>query len=161
MTPSNPESGNTNTDNVGYCKPPKAHQFKKGQSGNPSGKRKTPNELVAIVHKVALQKASVIIDGITKKLTLFELFVRAPMAHGLKGNSKNVVQALSLTQAVGFNTGEKKQPLGVIYRDENGAPTINARFDFDALSAELESILRNNDFSISGAENTDLQGPEI
>lgn len=30
---------NTDTDEVGYGKPPKQHQFKKGQSGNPSGKK--------------------------------------------------------------------------------------------------------------------------
>jgi hypothetical protein len=38
-----PEQGNE--EKVGYRKPPRHSQFKKGQSGNPSGRRKRPGSI--------------------------------------------------------------------------------------------------------------------
>ena len=39
-------SNSGDDDKIGYCKPPKHTQFKKGQSGNPSGRRKRDQTVV-------------------------------------------------------------------------------------------------------------------
>lgn len=43
-------------DEVGYKKPPKHSQFKKGQSGNPSGKKKGGEHMLNKVHKNLIKK---------------------------------------------------------------------------------------------------------
>jgi hypothetical protein len=51
------------TEKIGYCRPPKQCQFKKGQSGNPDGRRKQTDldvDLRAIYRKVANE--TVIVD---------------------------------------------------------------------------------------------------
>jgi hypothetical protein len=50
---------------IGYRKPPKHSQFKKGQSGNPRGRRKAPNSLdfLALLRKSMTKKVKVRVGG--------------------------------------------------------------------------------------------------
>src|SRR5690349_8423552 len=50
---------------VGYGKPPKHSRFKKGQSGNPKGRRKAPRPLdfPALLKKSMTKKVKVRVDG--------------------------------------------------------------------------------------------------
>lgn len=50
---------------VGYRKPPKHNQFKKGKSGNPRGRRKAPRSLdfPALLKKSMTKKVRVRVDG--------------------------------------------------------------------------------------------------
>lgn len=43
---------------VGYKNPPKANQWKAGQSGNPSGKKKTTNKPSEALNEISCQTAS-------------------------------------------------------------------------------------------------------
>lgn len=53
-------------DDVGYCKPPKKHRFRKGRSGNPKGRPKgSPNFLTAIERE--LNEPVVITEGGRRK----------------------------------------------------------------------------------------------
>ena len=48
---------------VGYCKPPKAHQFKKGQSGNPAGRKKGSRSLHEAAFAALMKRISVTEKG--------------------------------------------------------------------------------------------------
>ena len=64
---------------VGYGKPPKAHRWKKGQSGNPSGKRKgkkrdySGGDLGKLVAHALLEDIPVAKNGRQEKLTPLEV----------------------------------------------------------------------------------------
>ena len=58
---------------VGHGKPPKASQFKKGQSGNPGGKRKRRESDSEILVRLLDSRGSVVKDGETIEGTVREL----------------------------------------------------------------------------------------
>ena len=77
---------------VGYGKPPKAHQFPKGTSGNPAGapsKRKRV-DVAAILNEPLVVKAS----GVSQKMPAFEVGVRRLVERGLKQKDLNAILEL-------------------------------------------------------------------
>ncbi len=54
---------------VGYAVPPKTSQFKKGQSGNPKGRRKGSVALATLIRKSAKERVIVQENGARKSMT--------------------------------------------------------------------------------------------
>jgi Family of unknown function (DUF5681) len=60
---------------VGYCRPPTAHQFKKGQSGNPRGRRK--GSISAASHVAKALNESVFVQDKGQRRSLSKMAVAA------------------------------------------------------------------------------------
>jgi hypothetical protein len=60
---------------VGYRRPPKDKQFRKGQSGNPSGRRRTTLTKSEMIARVRDRPMKVRIDGREVRLSFFEACV--------------------------------------------------------------------------------------
>ena len=80
----------TNEFSVGYKKPPKHHQFKKGQSGNPQGRPKGHRNFATDVQE-ELQELILVTEGqqvhtITKQRAL----VKRTMEQALKGDLRAI-----------------------------------------------------------------------
>ena len=76
---------------VGYCRPPKAHQFPKKTSGNPGGaplKKKQKRVDVAAVLNEPLAVKSL---GVPRKMPPFEVAVRRLVERGLKQKNLNAI----------------------------------------------------------------------
>jgi hypothetical protein len=54
---------------VGYCKPPKHSQFKKGVSGNPQGRPKDSPTLAAVLEETLSETIVIIEDGERREVT--------------------------------------------------------------------------------------------
>lgn len=81
---------------VGYKKPPKETQFKKGQSGNPSGRKKKP--IPKSLHEaIVLELADIVTikeNGKAVKMPKYELLAKAIINDAIKsekGNSRKIV----------------------------------------------------------------------
>lgn len=79
---------------VGYCKPPKAFQFSKGQSANPKGRGKQakqgyPQEaLSGILRRQMEELIPTTINGQVKSITLKEALAQSMLSKALKGSTE-------------------------------------------------------------------------
>ena len=81
---------------VGYGKPPKKTQFKKGQSGCPTGRPKKVKNLKTIVHEEAYSKVEIKEAGKKRKVTKVVALFKRMMAKGIQGDVRAASIALTL-----------------------------------------------------------------
>ena len=78
-------------DKVGYGKPPKHSQFKKGQSGNPKGRRKQvqAHEPVSRIIRHSLsEEVQGKVNGKTRKMTKLAAIIEVQSAKALNGDTR-------------------------------------------------------------------------
>ena len=75
-----------NYEEVGYGNPPKHTQWKKGQSGNPSGKKKKEESLFQIMKRLAGQEVVVHKSGVQMSMTQGEAMLTSVFAKAMKGD---------------------------------------------------------------------------
>lgn len=85
-------------DKVGYGRPPKHSQFKKGTSGNPSGRPRAVDTIPGIVEKIANQKIPVTIGNRMRHIPMIEAAVMKLSLEALKGNPRAVKLFLELCE---------------------------------------------------------------
>lgn len=71
---------------VGYGKPPIEHQFKPGQSGNPSGRPKGRKSLDAILDQLWGESVPVLKDGVKHAVCRLEAMVRKTYHDAMNGD---------------------------------------------------------------------------
>jgi Family of unknown function (DUF5681) len=79
---------------VGYLLPPAERQFKKGQSGNPSGRPKGAKSLRTVIKEAASKKLSVVEDGKRKKKSKMDLMVTQMFNRAAQGEARFTQMAL-------------------------------------------------------------------
>ncbi|UVK41214.1 hypothetical protein LHFGNBLO_002788 [Mesorhizobium sp. AR10] len=101
VVPSQDEEG-------GYCKPPKHSQFKKGQSGNPSGRPPGSKNAATIAIEQLNKPLRVKIDGKLKTMSALEVAAQQLMKRGAeKGDLKAIGFLLQMAGQVPGGVGAK------------------------------------------------------
>src|SRR5437899_7130037 len=72
-----------NKSGVGYRRPPKHTQFKKGQSGNPNGR---PVNLATALYNTLREPVEMVEDGTTKTMTKMEAAVKRLVDEAINGD---------------------------------------------------------------------------
>ena len=85
---------------VGYCKPPKHAQFKKGISGNPSGRLKGSVNMATVLQKELSQVVVVGQGNQKKKITKMQAAVKQLVDKALQGDMYAFRVLSVLTQAL-------------------------------------------------------------
>ena len=88
----------SNNYKVGYGKPPKKTRWKKGVSGNPSGRQKGVKNLESVVRDEAYSKIVIKEGGKTQTISKVEALMKRMMAKGIKGDNKSAGITLDLMQ---------------------------------------------------------------
>lgn len=81
---------------VGYGRPPKKHQFQKGQSGNPKGRRLGARGLKSDLEDVVRAKVSVSSKGGTTLQTKQRVLLLTLVNEALAGNMKAATQVINM-----------------------------------------------------------------
>lgn len=112
-------------DPAGYKQPPRAAQFRKGQSGNPRGRPK--NRRREIPYDAVLgQMVTIREDGRERRVTAAEAFLLQLTQRGLAGDSAAARTSLEAIEAARAKRGDNRPVLGkIIWRaTETGADAI-------------------------------------
>jgi len=86
---------------VGYKRPPVKNQFRKGQSGNPRGRRKGQRNLGPVLAEVLRQTVTVKQDGESERMSKGEALIRIFLTKANKGDSSAVKAVLELSEKIG------------------------------------------------------------
>lgn len=91
---------NDDGESGGYGKPPRNTRFKKGVSGNPSGRPKGQATLPAILRRKLDKKVAVTRDGRREKITMREAIVEGIIKDAATGSSPSRLAAVRWIQSV-------------------------------------------------------------
>ncbi|UPK33587.1 DUF5681 domain-containing protein [Bradyrhizobium sp. 186] len=89
------------TYNVGYGKPPKTTQFRKGQSGNPRGRKRSEENLVMVFKRLASRLVKVSINGVTKTMPMAQAVILQNMKAALNQDQIAMGNIFRLMEATG------------------------------------------------------------
>jgi hypothetical protein len=117
---------------VGYSKPPKQSQFKKGTSGNPNGRPRGSKNPATVINKVFWKPVKVTQDGKPTRIPIIELALTRLVTNAAKGDHK----AMELTWKISTQCSEGTQSGSVTDLIAEGSP-------FDLTTEEMASISKN------------------
>ena len=75
---------------VGYAKPPKDTQFRKGESGNPRGRPKGRQNSVTILNKVLNETVTITENNQRQTITKLEATVKQVVNKAMTGNTQSI-----------------------------------------------------------------------
>jgi len=99
------------TYKVGYGKPPKARQFKRGKSGNPKGRPKGSLNLATDLTAELGEHITVREDGRPRKVSKQRALIKSLMAKALQGDVRAMTSLLALYARVITEPPDDDQPL--------------------------------------------------
>jgi hypothetical protein len=86
---------------VGYRKPPKDTQFKKGKSGNPRGRPTGSRSVGSVLHDILRQRIAVTENGTTKRIPALEVMLRRLANDAMRNEPTALKLMLSLLDRYG------------------------------------------------------------
>lgn len=86
---------------VGYANPPRRTQFKKGQSGNPSGRPRRKKPISTMLDEILYKQVEITEGGRRRKVAAVEALLKRQLAEAMAGDAKAFDRLFKLQQMVG------------------------------------------------------------
>lgn len=100
------------TYKVGFGKPPKARQFKKGKSGNPEGRPRGSRNLATDLTAELSEQITVREDGRSRKVSKQRALIKSLMAKALQGDVRAMAALLALyARLVSDQSDDHEKPI--------------------------------------------------
>jgi hypothetical protein len=94
---------------VGYCKPPVAHQFKHGNKANPKGRRRGSQNRKIVIQDVMFEAVTVREGDQIKQMSALEVVIKKTLSKALAGDTKSALTIIGIAQKEGILTPEQEQ----------------------------------------------------
>jgi hypothetical protein len=118
-------SAASNDDAVGYCRPPKAHRWKKGRSGNARQHRsKAPEPIVTLIDGLLAAPVPITMNGETKRVRRIEAIMLQLIQKQMAGNAEAARTLLKYREFASQN-GEKR--LEVIFVESDYTKALSGQ----------------------------------
>ena len=86
---------------IGYRRPPKSGQFKKGKSGNPKGRPTGSGNFLTLLEQELEQKISVNENGKKKTITRMQAMIKRMVADALQGDRRVLMNMFEMLRRSG------------------------------------------------------------
>lgn len=143
---------NESKDNykIGYKKPPKKTQFKKGQSGNPRGSKKTEEigDIRVVMEDVLAELVKVREGGKVRVVSREEAIMNAELVNALSGDPKAIEALFKRGKKCGLFSKAKRKSLMILTEPDGDDGKIVRMFH-----AEQEALRRSAEDMDAGACN--------
>lgn len=99
---------------VGYRRPPRYTRFRKGESGNPSGRPKGSKNLTTVLAQTIEERVTYLEGGTRRTISKLEAAVKKLVDQATAGDARSMQQLFSLTQWVEGRSdalGAPEQPM--------------------------------------------------
>ena len=123
----NSQSKNVATQ-VGYGNPPEATRFKKGQSGNPKGRRKGSLNVSTVFAQTLREKVVVNENGQRKTMTKFEAAIKQFVNKAASGDLRALQLLMSLSREAETRDREAQPSIALNESDQKVIEGILKRF---------------------------------
>jgi hypothetical protein len=132
-----PESGRGNYE-VGYKKPPRNRQFRKGKSGNPAGRPKRAVNVQASLTKTLSEPVLVRIDGKPRRMSSLDAGLLTLRTNMLNGDPKAFAIILKMMAGAGMIKlpQESEADVSISPEDQRMLEGVYARFGLNGLQAK-------------------------
>jgi hypothetical protein len=114
-------------DEVGYKKPPKHSQFKKGQSGNPKGRPRGSRNMATLVGEALDEKVTVTENGRRRKVSKREIIVTQLVNKSAQADLKAMQILLNMMQEIERRAGGSTEPAPLSEADRQVLQLIRNR----------------------------------
>ena len=121
-------------------RPPREHQFKPGQSGNPKGRPRKSKELRTLLEEELGSRIEATVGGRVIKLTKRQAMIRRLVDKAIQGDPKAITTILAIEGAKGAASSKTK-------------PSESIATDMDALLSNDEQILMSYLARTAGANS--------
>ena len=153
------ESNNGSNYEIGYRKPPKAHQFKKGESGNPRGRKRGEDveDVRVVIEAIFAEPVKLREGGRVRTVSKLEAMLNSQLVNALKGDPKAVRALFRLGQKTSMFSRAKPKSCMVIDppgTDEQRMILRAFHADQDALEGSTEGDHRTASASRSNPPDT-------
>jgi hypothetical protein len=103
-------STESHNDSVGYKRPPKAHQFRPGQSGNPSGRPKGARNFKSDLRDELAEMTSFRECGHEVSISKQRALIKRLVASAIDGDARSIATLMSLcARAFGDDNDDQQQ----------------------------------------------------
>ena len=133
-----PADDDDSTYNVGFGKPPKQSQFRKGHSGNPKGRPKGKRNLATVLERTLQEKVVINENGVRRTVTKLEAAAKQLVNQAASGDLVALRQLAALAGSAG---------------DPQVAPPTKQLADDDR--KVMEGVLKRWEGSVKGEDDGD------
>jgi len=142
---------------VGHKKPPKATQFKKGQSGNPKGRRKGSLGFKSALIKAMNEKITVSEHGKVRRYTCLEALAKRATAKALTGTVSELKLAIGLVREFQMIVDPEPVPTLDVLEAQHAA----SGSQYESVTLKLARFRKNKALATRLKELVELGGEEV